>query len=163
LLATTIRALRSDLLVQGEMTMAERMNGLPSASLHRSSAWLTGSFAVLALLLSVVGLYGVVAYTVGQRTREIGVRMALGAQRRSVYQLVLGEAASLVGAGTALGIGCAVAVATVMRRLFFGVQSWDGPILATTAAVLILSALIASYIPARRAASVNPMDVLRAE
>lgn len=115
------------------------------------------------MLLSVVGLYGVVAYSVGQRTREIGVRMALGAQRRSVYQLVLGQAASLVVVGTVLGMVCAVAAATLMRRLLFGVHSWDAPTMATTATVLVVSALLASYIPARRAASVNPMDVLRAE
>jgi ABC-type antimicrobial peptide transport system permease subunit len=143
--------------------MTERMNRLPSASLHRASAWLVGSFAAMALLLSVVGLYGVVAYSVGQRTREIGVRMALGAQRRSVYQLVVGEAARLVGVGTALGMIGAVAAATLMRRLLFGVQSSDAPTLAAAAGVLIVSALIASYIPARRAASVNPMQVLRAE
>ena len=106
--------------------MTERMNRLPSASLHRATAWLVGTFATLALLLSVVGLYGVVAYTVGQRTREIGVRMALGAQRRSVYRLVVGEVAVLVSVGTALGLICAVVAATLMRRLLFGVQSWDG-------------------------------------
>jgi predicted permease len=162
-LVAAIREVRPGLLVQGETTMTERMNRLPSASLHRASAWLVGSFAAMALLLSVVGLYGVVAYSVGQRTREIGVRMALGAQRRSVYQLVVGEAARLVGVGTVLGMICAVAAATLMRRLLFGVQSWDAPTLAIAAGVLIVSALLASYIPARRAASVSPIQVLRAE
>ena len=162
-LVAAIREVRPGLLVQGETSMTERMNRLASASLHRATAWLVGSFAAMALVLSLVGLYGVVAYSVGQRTREIGVRMALGAQRRSVYQLVVGEAARLVGVGTALGMICAVAAATLMRRLFFGVQSWDAPTLATAAALLIVSALLASYIPARRAASVNPTDVLRAE
>ena len=117
----------------------------------------------MAFVLSVVGLYGVVAYSVGQRAREIGVRMALGAQRRSVYRLVLGETTWLVALGTALGMISAVTAATLMRHLLFDVQSWDPPTLVTAAAVLIVSALIATYIPARRAASVNPVEVLRAE
>ena len=162
-LVSAIRQVRPGLVVEGETTMTERMNRLPSASLHRATAWLVGTFATLALLLSVVGLYGVVAYTVGQRTREIGVRMALGAQRRSVYRLVVGEVAGLVSVGTALGLICAVVAATLMRRLLFGVQSWDAPTLATAAGTLIVSALLASYLPARRAASVNPIQVLRAE
>jgi predicted permease len=162
-LAAAIREVQPGLLVQGETTMTERMNRLPSVSLHRASAWLVGSFAVMAFLLSVVGLYGVVTYSVGQRTREIGVRMALGAHRRSVYHLVVGEAAWLVSLGTTLGMIGAVAAATLMRPLFFGVQAWDVPTLATSAGVLIVSALLASYVPARRAASVNPIEVLRAE
>jgi ABC-type antimicrobial peptide transport system permease subunit len=89
--------------------------------------------------------------------------MALGAQRRSVYRLVIGEATWLVALGSALGMTCAVIAATLMRHLLFGVQSWDPPTLVTAAALLIVSALLASYIPARRAASVNPIEVLRAE
>jgi len=88
--------------------------------------------------------------------------MALGAHRRSVYQLVVGEAARLVCVETAFGMMGAVAAATLMRRLLFGVQSWDAPTLAASG-VLIVSALLASYIPARRAVSVNPIEVLRAE
>jgi macrolide transport system ATP-binding/permease protein len=162
-LVAAIREAQPDLLVEGETTMTERMNRLPSASLQRATAWLVGSFAGMALLLSLVGLYGVVAYSVGQRTREIGVRMALGAERLSVYRLVVGESARLVGVGAALGMVAAVAVATLMRGLLFSVQSWDAPTLATAAVVLIASALLASFIPARRAASVNPIEVLRAE
>jgi len=163
-LADAIQQTRPGLVTSPRLTtMTERMNRLPSAHLHRSSSWVVGGFAAMAFLLGVVGLYGVVAYSVAQRTREIGVRMALGAQRRSVYRLVLGEAAWLVGAGTALGIICAVAAATLMRRLLFGVQSWDPTTLVAVAAVLVVSALLASYIPARRAASVNPIEVLRAE
>lgn len=162
-LVSAIREIRPDALVGGVRTMTERINNLPSTSLHRSSAWLIGGFATMAFVLSVVGLYGVVAYSVGQRTREIGVRMALGAQRRSVYRLVVGEATWLVGIGAALGMICAVTAATLMRHLLFGVESWDPPTLLTAAAVLIVSALFASYIPARRAASVNPIEILRAE
>jgi predicted permease len=159
----TIREVRPGLLVHGHTTMVERIDQLPLASLQRSSAWLARGFAVLAFLLSVVGLYGVVAYSVGQRTREIGVRMALGAQRQAVYRMVLQEAAWLVGWGTVAGLIGAVAAATLMRRLLFGVQAWDASTMATAAAVLIASALFASYIPARRAASVSPVEVLRTD
>ena len=122
-----------------------------------------GGFAALALLLGVVGLYGVVAYSVSQRTREIGVRMALGAQRGSVYRLILKEAAWLIAAGVAIGLVCAVAAATLIRGLLFGVRSWDVPTLAAVAGLLGIAALLASFVPARRAASVNPVDALRAE
>jgi ABC-type antimicrobial peptide transport system permease subunit len=122
-----------------------------------------GGFAGLALLLGVIGLYGVISYSVGQRTREIGVRMALGAQPRSVYELVLGEAAWLIGLGTVTGLVSSVAAATVMRGLLFGVRSWDVPTLLAVAAVLGTAALLASYLPARRAASVNPVEALRTE
>jgi predicted permease len=149
--------------VSGEATMTERINQSPSAYLHRSSAWLVGSFAAAAFLLSVVGLYGVVAYSVSQRTREIGVRMALGAQPKSVYQLILGEAVWLVSLGAIVGMLGSLGAATLMRGLLFGVHSWDVPTLAAVAAVLVISALLASYIPARRAASVNPIEALRTE
>lgn len=146
-----------------EATMTSRINNSPSAYVHRSSAWLVGGFASLALLLGVVGLYGVIAYSVGRRTREIGVRMALGAQRGSVYQLIMREAAWLTGVGIACGLACAVGAATSIRGLLFGVQSWDVATLAAVAAVLTISALLASYIPARRAAKVDPMVALRYE
>jgi predicted permease len=162
-LVAAIRAIRPDALVGEVTTMGERTSRLPSASLHRSSAWLVGSFAGMAFLLSVVGIYGVVAYSVGQRTREIGVRMALGASPGSVYRLVLGEATWLVALGVALGMIGAVTAATLMHHLLFGVQSWDPPTLLSAALVLIISVLLASYIPARRAASLNPIEVLRGE
>ena len=144
-------------------TMSDRINNSQAAYLHRSSAWLVGGFAALALLLGVVGLYGVVAYSVSQRTREIGVRMALGAQTGSVYRLVLTEAGRLTALGIVIGIVCSVAAATLMRGLLFGVRTWDVPTLGAVAAVLGVSALLASYLPARRAASVNPVEALRCE
>ena len=146
-----------------EATMTGRINNSPAAYLHRSSACLVGGFAFLALLLGVVGLYGVIAYSVGRRTREIGVRMALGAQRSSVYQLIMREAAWLTGVGIGAGLGCSIGAATLMRSLLFGVRSWDAATLAAVAAVLGLSALLASYIPARRAAQVDPVVALRYE
>ena len=146
-----------------ETTMADRINDSPSAYLHRSSAWLVGGFAVVALLLGVVGLYGVIAYSVSRRTREIGVRMALGAQRSSVYQLIMKEAAWLTVLGIGGGLVCAIGAATLIRGLLFGVSTWDAATLGAVAGVLGISALLASYIPARRAAQVDPMVALRVE
>src|SRR5882757_1639781 len=146
-----------------EITMVQRIKDSQTAYLHRSSAWLVGGFAGLALLLGVVGLYGVIAYSVSQRTREIGVRMALGAQRSSVYQLIMKEAGWLTAVGIVAGLVCSVAATTLMRKLLFGVSSWDASTLAVVAGVLGGCALLASYIPARRAASVNPVEALRAE
>jgi len=147
----------------GAQTMRDRIHDSPSAYLHRSSAWIVGGFAAIALLLSVVGLYGVIAYSVSQRTREIGVRMALGAQRGSVYRLVLGEAGWLTVLGIAAGLALSVAAAMLMRKLLFGVQAWDVSTLVAVALVLAACALLASYLPARRAASVDPVKALRAE
>jgi ABC-type antimicrobial peptide transport system permease subunit len=146
-----------------EATMDQRINASPSAWLHRSSAWLVGGFAVVAFMLSVIGLYGVVAYSVSKRKREIGVRMALGAEQSAVSRLILKEAGWLALAGIAIGIACSVSAATLMRKLLFGVQSWDAVTLCAVAALLGVSALLAGYIPARRAASVNPLEALRAE
>jgi macrolide transport system ATP-binding/permease protein len=161
--AATIHQIDPGIVTGSETTMSALINDSQSAYLHRSSAWLVGGFAVLALLLGVIGLYGVVAYSVSQRTREIGVRIALGAQRSSVYQLILKEAGWLTGIGIAVGLACAVAAATLMRGLLFGVRSWDLPTLAAVAVVLGVAALLASYIPARRAASISPVEALRAE
>jgi macrolide transport system ATP-binding/permease protein len=146
-----------------EATMMQRINTSQTAYLHRSSAWLVGGFAALALLLGVVGLYGVIAYSVSQRTREIGVRMALGAQQSSVYRMILKEAGKLTGAGILAGLVSAIAVATLMQKLLFGIHTWDVSTLAGVAILLGASALLASYFPARKAASVNPVEALRAE
>ncbi len=145
----------------GASTMRDLVNDSQSAYLRRVSASLVAGVAALAWLLGVVGLYGVVAYSVSQRTREIGVRVALGAQRGAIYRLVLREAGWLTALGVALGLVCAVGAAALMGNLLFGVQSWDPPTLLVAAGVLGLSSLVASYVPARRAASVNPLEALR--
>jgi macrolide transport system ATP-binding/permease protein len=162
-MAAAAKEIEPDLVALAGRTMNDRLNTSNSAYLHRSSAWLVGGFAGVAFLLSVIGLYGVVAYSVSQRRREIGVRMALGAHRGSVYRLILREAGWLTAIGIAIGLVCAVGAASLMRGFLFAVQSWDVPTLAAVAAVLGAAGLLASYIPARRAASVNPVDALRAE
>lgn len=162
-LAATVRQIDPNIVTVRGQSMRDRINDSPSAYLHRSSAWLVGSFAVVALLLGVVGLYGVVAYSVSQRTREIGIRMALGAHPGSVHRLILKEAGWLTLIGIALGLVCSVAVANLIRGLLFGVRSWDVPTLAAVAATLGIAALVASYLPARRAASVSPVEALRSE
>ncbi len=162
-LVATVHRTASNLGTTDESTMASRIEDSPTAYLHRSSAWLVGGFAALAFVLSVVGLYGVVAYSVSQRTREIAIRVTLGAQRSAVYQMVLQEAGRLATVGILSGLVCAVAAASLMRGLLFGVPSWDVSTLATVAAALAISALLASYIPARRAALLDPVESLRAE
>lgn len=158
-----MRAISPTLGVYGPTTMEEHADASPTAMMHRFSTWLVGGFAAMALLLCVVGLYGVVAYSVSQRTREIGIRMALGAERGTVYRLILKEAGWLAALGIVAGLGCAVAAATLMKSLLFGVAAWDGPTLTAVAVVLGVAALVASFLPARRAARVNPVEALRAE
>jgi macrolide transport system ATP-binding/permease protein len=162
-LAPMIHSVNPNASVDWERTMQDRIDDSEAALIHRSAAYLVGGFAVLALVLGVVGLYGVIAYSVSQRTREIGVRMALGAQRSSVYKLVLGEAGRLIGVGVLVGLAGSVGAAMAMGKLLFGVQAWDAGTLVSVAVVLGASALLASYFPARRAASVNPTEALRAE
>jgi predicted permease len=161
--ADAIRGIDARINISSQTTMPERVNNAPTVYLRRSSTWLVGGFAVVALLLGVVGLYGVIAYSVSQRTREIGVRIALGAQRSTVYRLILKEAGALALAGIVIGIGCAIVAASLMRKLLFGTPPWDITTLVCVAAVLGASALLASFLPARRAASVDPMTALRAE
>jgi predicted permease len=124
-------------------------------------ATLTTLFGVLGLILATVGLYGVMAYTVEQRTSEIGVRMALGADRGQVIKMVLRSASSQIGIGLALGIPAAIGAGKLMNNQLFGVKPWDPIMLALAALMLALAALLASAIPARRAAGVEPMVALR--
>jgi predicted permease len=162
-LAGVIHQASSQAAVEEGSTMLQRINDSQTAYLHRSAAYLVGGFAALALVLGVVGLYGVIAFSVSQRTREIGVRMALGAQRSSVYELILKEAGKLIGLGVVLGLAGSVGAAMLMGKLLFGVQAWDAGTLVGVTVVLSVSALLASYFPARRAASVSPTEALRAE
>jgi macrolide transport system ATP-binding/permease protein len=162
-LVSTLHQINPDLGVSNESTMIEKIGTTQAAVLHRFSAWLVGGFAAMALILGVVGLYGVISYSVSQRTREIGVRMALGAQRGSVYGLVTRQAIWLTLTGLSIGLLCSVGTSMLMRNLLFGVQAWDAVTLVLVSALLGLASLAASFLPARRAASVNPVEALRAE
>jgi macrolide transport system ATP-binding/permease protein len=162
-LGAAVHAVDPGIGADDEMMLTSRIGDSYSASLHRSAAWLVGGFAGLALLLSVIGLYGVIGYSVSQRTREIGVRMALGAARSAVAGLILKDAGRLVAIGVALGAVCSVGAAVLAKKLLFGTEAWDATTLVGVAVVLGVSAMVASWLPARRAASVNPVDALRAE
>ena len=162
-LVSTLHQIDPSLGISDEATMNEEIGVTQAALLHRFSAWLVGGFAMMALVLGVVGLYGVIAYSVSQRTREIGVRMALGAQRSSVYGLVLRQAGWLTAAGLVIGTICSMGASLLIRKLLFGVQPWDAVTLGCVAVSLGLASMAASFLPARRAASVNPTEALRAE
>jgi ABC-type antimicrobial peptide transport system permease subunit len=134
-----------------------------SLTQSRFSMLLLGAFGALALILASIGIYGVISYSVGQRTREIGVRMALGAQRRNVLGLVLGQGARLAGLGIAIGLVAAIGVTRLMASLLFGVAPRDPLTFFAVPVLLMAIALLACYIPARRAMRVDPMVALRYE
>jgi len=134
-----------------------------SISQPRSTMLMLTAFASIGLALGVIGIYGVVSYSVAQRTHEIGVRMALGAQSRDVLKLVVGQGLRLTLIGAALGLGGAFAVTRLMSSLLFGVSASDPATFAVVTLSLTAVALLASYIPARRAAKVTPMVALRYE
>jgi ABC-type antimicrobial peptide transport system permease subunit len=143
----------------------ETMNEVISNSFaaRRLSMILLGVFAGLALALSCVGIYGVISYLVGERTHEIGVRMALGARRSDVLRLVLGQGAKMAGIGVGLGMAFALGLTRLMSSQIFGVTAHDPLTFAGVAFVLIAVALAACYVPARRAMRVDPIVALRYE
>jgi putative ABC transport system permease protein len=134
-----------------------------SLAQHRFSAQLVGAFAVLALLLAAVGIYGVVAYSVNQRTREIGIRIALGARQSGVVQAILWQGIKLILTGVAAGTVCALGFSRVLSRLLYGVSSADPLVFVAVPLMLVLVALLASYIPAVRATRVDPITALRVD
>jgi putative ABC transport system permease protein len=159
--SAAVRQVDADQAVSGINTL----EGLVSESVAQSrfNTLLLALFALLALALAVVGIYGVIAYVVAQRTSEIGLRMALGAQARDIWLLVLRQGGKLALFGVALGLGGAWALTSYLKALLYGVSPTDPLLFALTAAGLFLLALLACWIPARRAAKVDPMIALRCE
>jgi putative ABC transport system permease protein len=141
------------------------MNHLYTGSLARTSFTLVmlGIAGTMALLLGAVGLYGVIAYSVSQRTREIGIRIALGAQQNNVMRLILGEGMLVILIGLAIGLAGSLALTRFISSLLFGVTATDPLTFAGVAVLLAVVALAACYIPARRATRVDPMVALRYE
>ena len=129
--------------------------------LRRYPVFLLGVFAAVALLLACIGIFGVVSFGVAQRTREFGIRMAMGALRRDIVRLVLRRTSPPVLLGTGVGLVGSVALATVFRGLLFGVSRTDPPVLAGVAAILIGVAILGALLPALRAARVDPAVSLR--
>ena len=136
---------------------------MQSLTAPRIGAQLLGTFGVLALILAALGTYGVMSYSVSQRTQEIGIRMSLGAQARDVRRLILASGLAMVSTGVAAGLAFSTLLARAMNSLLFGIGSFDAPSFLITAALLILVAMAACWIPARRAMRVDPLVALRYE
>ena len=156
-----VKAIDPDQPVAAVRTMGEWVGTSVAAPRYRTS--LLGALAVVALLLASTGIYGVMSYSVAQRTHELGVRMALGARQRDVLKLVVKQGMTLVVIGIGLGILGAVALTRVISSLLFGVTARDPVTFVVVAAVLTLVAFFACYIPARRATKVDPLVALRYE
>jgi putative ABC transport system permease protein len=161
MLRSDVLALDPDLPLTSIKLMSERYGD--ATWRPRVSAWLLSIFAMLALLLSSMGIYGVMSQGVAQRTREIGVRMALGAARGDILRLIVGRAFAIALAGITLGLLLAVPSAGMLRALLYQVRPGDPSVFATLALLLLVIAVIAGYLPARQAARVDPLTMLRNE
>jgi putative ABC transport system permease protein len=164
-LAGTVRGAVWDIDKDQPVSNIRTMEDILSESVARQrfSMLLLGIFAALALVLAAVGIYGVMSYSVAQRTHEIGIRMALGAQKSDVLKLAVGGGLKLVLIGVVIGLVAAFILTRVMSSLLFGISATDPTTFITISLVLISVALLASYIPARRATKVDPMVALRYE
>lgn len=164
-LAGTVRKLINNLDVDQPVFKVQTLDAARAEANGQSrvAAQLLGAFAAVGLLLAMIGIYGVVAYTVSQRTREIGIRIALGATRSDVLRLILRQGIVLAAIGAVLGLAAAVGLTRVMSSLLHGVAPTDITTFALASAVLVAMALLASYVPSRRAAKVDPMVALRYE
>ncbi len=157
------QAIEGDLSIFGVMTMEELIAGSPATFARRYPALLIGLFAVLAVVLSATGLYGVISYSVSQQTRELGIRLALGANRRDILKLVMGQGVVLAASGLGLGLLLALTGTRLLGSMLFGVSPTDPPTFVGLAVLLAAIALLSCYLPARRATRVDPLIALRDE
>jgi putative ABC transport system permease protein len=158
---TAIHEISASIPIYEVSTMSERVGQAIEQS--RFASWMMAVFAGLALLLASIGLYGVMSYTVRLRTRELGVRIAIGASPGTVAGEVVGEGMLLVAIGIALGIAASLALTRLLSTLLFGVGAMDPPTFAFVALALAFVALLACYLPARRASRIDPVSALRSE
>ena len=162
-LVTAVHRVNPELVTMDEATMNEVIGDSESTWLHHSAAWLSGSFASFAFVLGIIGVYAVIAYSVGRRTREIGVRIALGAQQDDVLAMILKQGLKLAALGTGTGLLLSLVLTRFLGSLLYGIRATDPLTFATMVAALFVVVSLASYIPARRAAKVDPMVALRYE
>ncbi len=156
---TEVQSIDPGLPVFGIRTMSEVMQN--SLAQRRFSSEMVAIFAIIAVLLASIGIYGLLAYLVGQRSQEIGVRIALGAQRGNILMLVLGQGGSLAGIGIFIGLILAAVIAPMIASLFYGIHAIDPIVFVAVPLILLLVSLAASYFPARRAAKISPIEALR--
>jgi ABC-type antimicrobial peptide transport system permease subunit len=160
-LRSTVQSIDRDLPVTDLRTQREQIKA--TLQIERALAALTSGFGVLALALACVGIYGIMAYTVAQRTNEIGIRLALGAQPGGVRSMILRESTWLALTGIAVGTGAALGLTQLVKSMLYSIQPYDPFSIISGALILLAVALAASWIPARRAARVQPMKALRHE
>jgi len=163
--AAGIRSVVHDIDPEMPVYAVNTMDEMVSESVSQPRFYMTllGAFAALALLLAALGIYGVISYVVSQRTRELGIRIALGATRERVVRLVLNQALALAGVGVVIGLVGSYWVTRLISKLLFGVTSTDPLTFGAVAAVLVGAAWLASYVPALRASRVDPVVAMRAE
>ena len=161
--AAALREVEPTIAIYDVRTMRDRIMGSQSTFIRRYPAFLLSAFSAAALFLSAVGIYGLVAYSIGRRTREFGVRLALGARPTDILRLVLRQGMGLTVAGIGAGAVAAFGLTRLLSRVLFGVAPTDALIFGGAAFLLLAMALVACYHPARRATRLNPVEALRYE